>query len=219
MFRRPVPPPPPPKEILASQPRRDRGAGRPTKRERRQLDRLRDSSFLVALLAVVVLLVGGCSDDAPADPNKPNTPGGPPPRRAPDRFSANAVGVTLDEVTRITGFGGLTETVNNTSVCEWDTTGSRTGAVASFNWYRGSPIGREEANVKLSRDVTNKLEIDGHQGSSATPSPVRSVRSVSVSGADFFEWSIRGDAQQARPIEQICDAARELATLSIERAS
>ena len=34
-------PPPPPKEVLASQPRRERGAGRPTKRERRDLDRLR----------------------------------------------------------------------------------------------------------------------------------------------------------------------------------
>jgi ribosome-associated heat shock protein Hsp15 len=34
-------PPPPPKEIAAAVPRRDRGAGRPTKRERRQIEKLR----------------------------------------------------------------------------------------------------------------------------------------------------------------------------------
>ena len=34
-------PPPVPKEVMASIPRRDPGAGRPTKKERRQLDRLR----------------------------------------------------------------------------------------------------------------------------------------------------------------------------------
>ncbi|KXO89301.1 RNA-binding S4 domain-containing protein [Tsukamurella pseudospumae] len=33
-------PPPPPREIAASMPHRDRGAGRPTKRERRETDRL-----------------------------------------------------------------------------------------------------------------------------------------------------------------------------------
>ncbi|MEV4237907.1 MULTISPECIES: RNA-binding S4 domain-containing protein [unclassified Nocardia] len=34
-------PPPPPREIVVSMPRRDRGSGRPTKRERRETDRLR----------------------------------------------------------------------------------------------------------------------------------------------------------------------------------
>ncbi len=33
-------PPPPPKEVLATLPQRDRGTGRPTKRERRETDRL-----------------------------------------------------------------------------------------------------------------------------------------------------------------------------------
>ena len=35
-------PPPPPREEVAAVPVRDRGAGRPTKRERRDLERLRD---------------------------------------------------------------------------------------------------------------------------------------------------------------------------------
>lgn len=36
-------PPPPAPEVLASIPRRDRGAGRPTKRERRDMEKFRES--------------------------------------------------------------------------------------------------------------------------------------------------------------------------------
>lgn len=215
-------PPPPPKEILASQPRRDRGSGRPTKRERRQLDRLREGGAFLTLAAVVVLLLGACSSDAPdTDPNKPNTPEAPA-QAGSGPFFGNCGGVNTEEVNRITGFGSLTETVRNTSVCEWDSTGTRTGAVASFNWYRGSPIGREEANVKLSRDVTEKIEIDGHEGFIGYTQSGQICEIGIGFGADFFEWSIRGDALSPgaqRPIEQICDAARELSALSIERAS
>lgn len=212
-------PPPPPKEIIAGQPRRDRGAGRPTKRERRQLDRLRSSGFLISLVAVLALALGACSsDDTPSDPNRPNTPEAPA-QAGSGPFFGRCGGVTLEEVVRVTGFTGLSTTVDNTSVCEWDTTGSRTGAVASFNWYRGSPIGREEANVKLSRDETNKLEIKGHTGFIGW-SQSGQICEVGIDfGADFFEWSIRGDARDPRPIDEICNAARELATMSIERAS
>ncbi|NLU69362.1 RNA-binding S4 domain-containing protein [Streptomyces sp. HNM0574] len=35
-------PPPPPREAVAEVPRRDRGTGRPTKRDRRELERLRE---------------------------------------------------------------------------------------------------------------------------------------------------------------------------------
>lgn len=215
-------PPPPPREIVASVPLRDRGAGRPTKRERRDLDKLRmRSSFLVAVVALSAALLAGCSGDdgggAGDDPdNTPTAAAGP--------FFGPCGGVTTEDVIRITGFAGLTQTVNNTSACEWDASADRTGKVASFNWYRGSPIGREEANVKLSRATAKNIEINGHKGFIGYDQ-TQGICEIGIGfGSDFFEWSVsaaeRGStATTLPPIDTVCESARQLSRLVIERAS
>ncbi|MYR08642.1 DUF3558 domain-containing protein [Gordonia sp. SID5947] len=215
-------PPPPPREVVASQPRRDRGAGRPTKRERRELDRLRmHGGLLVSLVLVLVVALAGCSDDSddPAAPTTADAPG----KAGSGPFFGACGGVTTEEVTRITRFAGLGNTVNNPSVCEWDGSSDRTGPVASFNWYRGSPIGRERATEQLSRASTKDLDIDGHKGFIASDLGICEIGIAF--GADFFEWSVSsgtqalGSDQPPPTTEQICDSTRELARLSIERAS
>lgn len=215
-------PPPPPREVVASQPRRDRGAGRPTKRERRELDRLRmHGGLLVSLVLVLVVALAGCSDDSD-DPAAPTTADAPGKAGAGPFFGACG-GVTTEEVTRITKFAGLANTVNNPSVCEWDSSNDRTGPVASFNWYRGSPIGRERATEQLSRESTKDIDIDGHKGFIASDAGICEIGIAF--GADFFEWSVSagtqalGSAQPPPATDQICESTRELSRLSIERAS
>lgn len=214
-------PPPPSREVLASIPRRDRGAGRPTKRERRELDRLRQSGgMLVALMAVLVLVVTACSDGGSGDPVSRKTPE-PPGKAGAGPFFGACGGVTTEEVIKITTFSGLSNTVNNASVCEWGASSDRTGPVASFNWYRGSPIGRERATEQLSRESTKDLDINGHKGFIAYDAGICEIGMAF--GADFFEWSVSSGVIQiggeGPTTEQLCDSVTELSRMSIERAS
>ncbi|MBD0023464.1 DUF3558 domain-containing protein [Gordonia pseudamarae] len=215
-------PPPPPRELAGAVPQRDRGTGRPTKRDRRDLEKLRmRSGFLVASAALLLALATGCSGD---DDNGSDDPARTTAAAAPGPFFGPCGGVTVDDVSRITGFAGLTQTVNNTSACEWDASADRTGKVASFNWYRGSPIGREEANVKLSRATAKNIEINGHKGFIGYDQ-TQGICEIGIGfGGDFFEWSVsaaeRGSTVATLPpIDTVCDSARQLAGLVIERAS
>lgn len=207
-------PPPPPREVIASIPRRDPGAGRPTKRERRQLDRLRDGPMLLLAAALVLVLsaCGGAGDGSSAE-ETPHAGTGP--------SFGRCGGLTVDEVMAATTFRGLSLYIDNTSVCEWRADDSRVGQVVSFNWYRGSPIARERGHQQLSRDSTRDIEIAGNPGFIAQH---ESICEVGVQFEnDFIEISIADRQVFAEeptvPIDRLCSAAKDLAATSIANAT
>ncbi|MFT3661222.1 MAG: DUF3558 family protein [Gordonia sp. (in: high G+C Gram-positive bacteria)] len=210
-------PPPPPREVIASLPRRDPGAGRPTKRERRQLDRLRTTGPLLVLVTIVALLVGACGSDDDAEPaartKTPQAGTGP-------KFE-RCGGLTLEDVSRETTFPGLQLAVDNTSACEWRRGDLREAEVVSFNWYRGSPIGRERGLEQLTREhPTVDKKIAGHPGFLARHDTICEV-GVQFEN-DFIEISIadqRAEEEVTVSLDTMCRAAETLAALSIERAS
>lgn len=171
---------------------------------------------MVALLAALMLVVVGCgggSKGGGGDDGPPKAPGdagtGP--------YFGECGNVTTEEVVKITGFGGLQNTVNNTSSCEWSSNNLRTGAVDVFELVsRLADRPRARHRTALPRRHRER-QIKGHKGFIAWDETICEIGIAF--GADFFEWSVRADYTSQMPTQQICAATRQLSTMSIERSS
>jgi Protein of unknown function (DUF3558) len=182
--------------------------------------RNRIGAVTVAAFAGMLMMVG-CSDDSSADTDRTTRAEQPTGKAGEGPFFGECGGVTTEDVAAVSRIAGLTNTINNPSVCEWVTAQEQLGPQLSFNWYRGSPIGRERATIQLSRDVVEDITIDGHSGFIGSS---EGICEIGIDfGADFFEWSVTyglespGQAYPSRA--EICEVAKTLATRSIENAT
>ncbi|MGZ8176862.1 DUF3558 domain-containing protein [Williamsia sp. SKLECPSW1] len=178
---------------------------------------VRRSTWVLVVVAVVALLAA-CSDSSGGGGTTGAAGQSAPAGSGP--FFGKCGGVSTDDVSRVTGVSGLAVASDNSAGCEWVTSADVLGPQFSFNWYRGSPIGRERATEQLSRDTVSDLTINGHSGFIASSAGICEIGIAF--GGDFFEWSVSyGSAEpgvQQRSVDQVCQATKTLATMSIERA-
>lgn len=207
-------PPPPPREVFASIPHRDRGAGRPTKRERRELDRFRNSALIVAVAALAAIGLAACGSDDSSDVADASST--PEAGTGPDFERCG--GLTTDDVVEVTGVAGLNLVIDNPSTCEW-----RRGSTApsvSFNWYRGSPIARERGTEQLRRESTRDYEVDGQSGFIAQHGY---ICEIGVGwDADFIELSLAltsANGTALKTSDETCAAAKRLTEMVVKGAS
>lgn len=123
---------------------------------------------------------------------------------------------TMAEQTRITG---LVKTAVNPVGCQWLAGGGILGPHFSFNWFRGSPIGRERKTEELSRTSVEDITIEGRSGFIAVNDDPMLGESLCEIGIqfddDFIEWSV---SFAEKPYPPACDVAVELTRQSIVNA-
>ncbi|WP_148223452.1 DUF3558 domain-containing protein [Segniliparus rotundus] len=163
--------------------------------------------FLAGCAGVLAGCAGGgaktpAGGDRQAGPAKPNGP-----------MFAECAGLTPQEVAQKLGAASARVQFRNSVTCQWTVAGSMQ---ASFTWYRGSPIGREESWEGKTRDDVQRITIRGYPGFLIHQQDQNLCELGADFGNDFIEWSVelgrRGSGQND------CEGTRQLAELTIDRA-
>lgn len=182
------------------------------------------SKCAVALVMVALVLTGCSGGDKSDQPN-----GTASNATAPQQTKSKGVdgpmftecgGVSdqaMMQMTKVVGPGGHRQELGRLCLAA---RGSIVGPHFSFNWYRGSPIGRERATEERTRPSVEDIEIAGYKGFIATngyPGTVTTLCEIGMDfGNDFIEWSINFEPGSGAP--DSCDVAKQLTETSIKAA-
>jgi hypothetical protein len=180
-------------------------------------------TFAVGLAAAAAIsTLSACSDSAgPDQPKSGSQESGAPASKegthGPTFPECGGISdQTMAEQTRITG---LVKTAVNPVGCQWLAGGGILGPHFSFNWFRGSPIGRERKTEELSRTSVEDITIEGRSGFIAVNDDPMLGESLCEIGIqfddDFIEWSV---SFAEKPFPPACDVAKELTRQSIVNA-
>jgi Protein of unknown function (DUF3558) len=177
----------------------------------------RNAKALAVLAAAAVPLIAACSggSDQPTSSGGPAAPAGPAAAKHGPMFP-ECGGITDQTMAQLTKINGLVNTAKTSVGCQWLLGGGILGPHFSFNWYRGSPIGRERKTEELSRTSVEDINIEGHDGFIALNDDPQLGPSLCEIGIqfddDFIEWSI---SFSEKPYPDACGVAKELARQSI----
>ncbi|MET0450556.1 MAG: DUF3558 domain-containing protein [Mycobacterium sp.] len=173
----------------------------------------------LAVAAAAISVLAACSgSDQPSEPGAPSSDAPSGAIKHGPTFQ-ECGGISDETMAQLTKIQGLVNTARTSVGCQWLLGGGITGPHFSFNWYRGSPIGRERKTEELQRTSVEDINIEGHDGFIAlneVPNTPIGLCEIGIQfDDDFIEWSI-SFAQQ--PYPDACDVAKEVTRQSIVNA-
>jgi len=179
------------------------------------------ATLAVAAVAVVPVLgaCSGSSSEQPQSAGQQQDSPGPGKEGKHGPMFPECGGISDQTMAEQTGVSGLVKTAVNSVGCQWLAGGGILGPHFSFNWFRGSPIGRERKTEELSRTSVEDITIEGNSGFIAVgtdPMLGDNLCEIGISfNDDFIEWSV---SFAEKPYPPACDVATELTRQSIVNA-